>query len=550
MAKYKMKYIHNGGNLNMKNKRKGISLIVLVITIIVIIILAGTVVLSLSKNNPISSATEATFKASEQEYNSELAIAISTKYASNSGFDSDTLYAGIWNGNIGAISGTVREFITSMTAADGLNYIIQKGRLTYVGSDTSKITWSENLGIQNAAMSDYIDAKGVNKPKLVTGMTPVKWNVTTNVWDTVIDPNTDNWYNYVAQGTGIDGTSQWANAKTLDGSMWVWIPRYVYNISSGWHTSTAGTINIQFSKGINDLWNGAINTDSSSAASDFINNGGKFTSQPAFTFGSTELTGIWVAKYEAGNNSGKITVLPNISSWRSIDVSNMFTSCRVMETDNIYGWGTTGSQIDTHMIKNVEWGAVAYLTHSKYGRNGNQIWINPDFSFITGRAGAIADSGVTATTFAYDTVNGIKASTTGNTYGIYDMSGCAWEYTASYVNKGNANLANGTSLVNASAQYKDVYNPINDTRQDNYTLASAKKGDAVYETSNGIVGSGSWFGDYSYMPYLNTPFVGRSGDCGFATSSGVFAFAFESSGTGGPSSNIGFRPSLVISNGL
>ena len=40
----------------MKANKKGISLIVLVITIVVIIILAATVILSLSKNNPIDNA--------------------------------------------------------------------------------------------------------------------------------------------------------------------------------------------------------------------------------------------------------------------------------------------------------------------------------------------------------------------------------------------------------------------------------------------------------------------------------------------------------------
>ena len=46
----------------MKNKRRGISLMVLIVTIIVIIILALTVILTLSKNNPIESAREAKFK--------------------------------------------------------------------------------------------------------------------------------------------------------------------------------------------------------------------------------------------------------------------------------------------------------------------------------------------------------------------------------------------------------------------------------------------------------------------------------------------------------
>ncbi len=536
----------------MRNKIriKGISLIVLVITIIVIIILAGSVILSLSENNPILSATEATYMASLQEYNSELSIVISNEYIKNYGFDPNTLYANAWDGDPENISGSVKQYITNMSVEDGKNYIIQKGKLVYIGSDQNSANLAGTVGIQNTTSYDYVETKGVNKPKLVTGMTAVKWNTSTNTWEDVINTDTENWYNYVSQESGIDRTSEWANAKTLDGSMWVWIPRYVYNISSGWHTSNAGTINIQFSKGINDAWNGILNTDTSSLASDFNNNGGKFTNHPAFTFGNKELTGIWVAKFEASNSNGKVMVSPNKVSWRSISINNMFNACRTMETDSIYGWGNSGLNIDTHLIKNVEWGAVAYLAHSKYGRNGNQVWINPDSGFITGKAGTSVQSASTLSTFEYNTDNGTKASTTGNVYGIYDMSGCSWEYTASYIDNGNANLTNGTSLVNAPEEYKDVYKPTIDTRLDNYIVASTKKGDAVYETSNAVTGGLSWFNDYSYMPYLSTPFFGRSGDNNYAASSGVFAFAFESSGTGGASGSIGFRPSLIISDEL
>jgi hypothetical protein len=38
--------------------------------------------------------------------------------------------------------------------------------------------------------------------------------------------------------------------------------------------------------------------------------------------------------------------------------------------------GTIGSGIDTHMMKNTEWGAVAYLFKSLYGKSA-EIWINP-----------------------------------------------------------------------------------------------------------------------------------------------------------------------------
>ncbi|MNI94731.1 hypothetical protein D3C73_1528750 [compost metagenome] len=94
-----------------------------------------------------------------------------------------------------------------------------------------------------------------------------------------------------------------------------------------------------------------------------------------------------------------------------------------METNSRYGWGTTGLGIDTHMMKNIEWGSVAYLSHSIYGKNG-QVWVNPSSTYITGQAGESADALSTATTYSYDNLTyGVNASTTGNIYGVYDMSG-------------------------------------------------------------------------------------------------------------------------------
>ena len=42
-------------------------------------------------------------------------------------------------------------------------------------------------------------------------------------------------------------------------------------------------------------------------------------------------------------------------------------------------------ELDSHMIKNTEWGAVAYLSHSKYGIDGS-IRINNNSSYKTGYA--------------------------------------------------------------------------------------------------------------------------------------------------------------------
>ena len=78
-------------------------------------------------------------------------------------------------------------------------------------------------------------------------------------------------------------------------------------------------------------------------------------------------------------------------------------------------------------------GAVAYLTNSKYGRNGTEITINNSSDYITGNAGNSISAGSAAgTTNAYNTAAGQLASTTGNIYGIYDMSGGGYEYTAAF----------------------------------------------------------------------------------------------------------------------
>ena len=63
--------------------KKGISLIVLIITIIVIIILAAAVILPISKNNPVSSAKEATFKEDVTAMQDELSMYLSKKYTDN-----------------------------------------------------------------------------------------------------------------------------------------------------------------------------------------------------------------------------------------------------------------------------------------------------------------------------------------------------------------------------------------------------------------------------------------------------------------------------------
>ena len=280
---------------------------------------------------------------------------------------------------------------------------------------------------------------------------------------------------------------------------------------------------------------------------DNVSGQGKWNVHPAFNYGQ-EVSGIWVAKFEASpegattstsnseyNGTGKkLQVKPGVSSWRSITISNIYDVCK-----------NYNSALNSHMMKNDEWGAVAYLSKSEYGKQNEEVWINNSSSYITGSAGNSASaSSNTGTTNDYTSTQGVKASTTGTVYGVYDMSGGAWEYVAGYVNNGNSSLTSyGSSLVNGAAKTKNVYSKAStDNNTNNYNANSSKYGDAVYETSTSGSGSTSWYGDYSYFPDTSYPFFGRGGDYDNGTNAGVFCF----NGTSGNSYSDGsFRPVLV-----
>ena len=60
-------------NFTKLTHKRCISLIVLIVTIIVVIILAAVVILIITKNNPVESAKEATFKEDVRNFQDELA---------------------------------------------------------------------------------------------------------------------------------------------------------------------------------------------------------------------------------------------------------------------------------------------------------------------------------------------------------------------------------------------------------------------------------------------------------------------------------------------
>ena len=239
-----------------------------------------------------------------------------------------------------------------------------------------------------------------------------------------------------------------------------------------------------------------------------------FKTHPAFEknvdYGgwSSKLEGIWVAKYEASQVSGtnKPKSEPGVSSWRSERIGDMFTYAQ--------GYNPT---LNSHLMKNSEWGAVAYLTESKYGRNGTEIAINNNgTTYYTG--------GGSETAY----VNNTNQSSTGNVYGIYDLSGNAYEYVAGYYSGGS--LSNGNSFANGTS---DAYS----TAYSGTTASSAYKyGDATYETSG-------WNSDDANFVNSGSPFFLRGGGYGIGSGAGVFYFDYINGITYG---DVSFRVCLAV----
>ena len=405
--------------------------------------------------------------------------------------------------------------------------------------------------------------------ELYQGLIPVTYNSSGDV--VVADANTK-WYDY--------SNHEWANAvlvncadsaiksKYFDSNnkvlasavgktvsmdeimqMYVYIPRYKYqlfNAEDG--TSNPQAINITFE---------SKTTAKSTGSRNFT-----WLTHPAFTFGNKELAGIWVGKFETSNTSSLPKIVPNVSSLAYMSVSKQFNTSRLMTTTLASTYGTSTND-DSHMMKNMEWGAIAFLTNSIYGRyndvstciaSGCEVWINnintgygngtvvdgqPQWGpSITGCAGSSTSAGVsnsqTACASGYDwKTKGVNASTTGNQYGIYDMSGGAWEYVMGVQKDASGNVQVASSGFSTSSLPDSKYYDLYDYQaEDGVGYTRYHLGDATREIlkNTSSHGGNAWWSDYSYNIYSSEPWVDRGGGYSYGTNAGVFSFSWTNAG--------------------
>ncbi|MBQ2872554.1 MAG: hypothetical protein IJE89_00970 [Bacilli bacterium] len=239
------------------------------------------------------------------------------------------------------------------------------------------------------------------------------------------------------------------------------------------------------------------------------------------------LSGIWVGKFETTDEYDmspdvyEPTILPTHLSVTGRTLSEQFKISQAFATEAVYG--LLFSEIDSHMMKNSEWGAVAYLSHSKYGIN-KEIRIN-NSSVYTGCGALTANaSSTTGCPNAFGTVSTYPQSTTGNISGVFDMSGGKQEYVMGHYGDtiGSMDKSGFTSMP--EKKYYDLYSPTDfpGTASENlsYCTIDTCGGHALNETAG-------WYGDNQSGGFVSSEgkdWFFRGGLYSNGTTSGAFYF--------------------------
>ena len=435
-----------------------------------------------------------------------------------------------------------------------------------------------------------------NAPMLDDGMIPVVFDTSSGTVVKTVSSTDSAWYNYSNQ--------EWANAVLVKESgtqtrayykanpgveinqsdilaYYVWIPRYKYQIWDLSNSASEQTIDIIFED------KNSISTGTQV---------GEYITHPAFWCDNDsdgvreegeELSGIWVGKFETTGSASSPTILPDVSSLRNQKVSVQFTTAQLL------GGTTYGiiSNTDSHMMKNSEWGAAAYLSHSKYGVN-REVYINNSSKYYTGRSGGNV-SGKTPINKTYtdqsstmpnnssgfytwdgyllnyntNTKSSTRdltkiASTTGNITGIYDMSGGAWEYVMGVFANSDGQLWSGystsmnsgfTGLVGSAgdqytgvdfpeSKYYDVYKASSGT-----TISALTACDGGICYGHGLSEVQRWYRDSGSFVDASRPWFCRGGTQ-YSSSLNPISGAFSFSNFYGGGSNeydFSFRTVLV-----
>jgi len=361
----------------------------------------------------------------------------------------------------------------------------------------------------------YTDGVIASTPKL-GNLVPIKHNGEEWVYADVYEE----WYNY------SDTKDEWANAVVFaegvtkevgdpisesEIDLWfVWVPRYEYKLpaDSIGTEETPKAININF-----------ISSSATTPSEGYSFHPG-FAWDSDWSDGISEWKdGIWIGKFESTatetttDSVQKIMIKANTESWRSVKVTNMYTSGLNLDTD----YGITN--LDSHMTRYTEWTAISYLTNSIYGlcessTSCTEVGVNTSSSYISGME---------------DYETNVNLSTTGNITGIYDISGSAYEYVMGYLSETKG--SSGFETLPTDNKYVDAFTS-SSTSTYNYSVITHING---ITSMNGVFGEllsdktkgTSWYGDSAYSVYSSVPWFNLGGGCNSGSGAGAFGSSYS-----------------------
>ncbi len=419
-----------------------------------------------------------------------------------------------------------------------------------------------------------------------------------------------NWYSYENKQWAnavilLDKTKEYKNNEEIKEenieSYFVWIPRYRYQLKESEETynkymEVKNIGIIQDSSFIKNLGQDSpyeiiFESKNTLRTED---NQNKWLSHPAFD--SFNSNGFWVGKFETGYNQNENVnaLINNVDNWTVEGAQkNVKDSSKIIIKPNVYSWrwNTIANdfytsydykrELESHMMKNIEWGAIFYLTYSQYGRceknTCTEVRVN-NVRFVTGNSANFIPScewsGKNLDCNKYDisiksgldgeiswnyfNPQSIAASTTGNYSGIYDMAGGVWEHVMGFLESSleNKKPASGyskefnsgfngpytcTECEDMGLEKTDGYDWPSNKYYDLYDYSTSNQqyqrghlGDATkelgpfyqvqYNNSEIIRYSSSWFADQSYFIAAYAPSIVRGGDATNGSGAGISTF--------------------------
>ncbi len=328
-----------------------------------------------------------------------------------------------------------------------------------------------------------------------------------NMSDTIKVTNSEELLSYVDFANKKDYEDNEVIPEDIIESYFVWIPKYRYKLwdlgnydsFTGLDTTKVHTIDILF---------------------------GDYMTHPSFL--SIPSTGFWVGKFETGYK-GEQSV--------TAALSNTYDVSKIEIKPNVYSW----QNIDL---------AYAHLNAYNYKRS------------LGGYTGQSDSCNTYCNDGTCNSPYNTSSSTAGTIYGVYDMSGSAWEYVMAVMISEDDNFVSGkdstlnsnfngllscrtctnnnlTEVENAITspliQYHDTYSYVlnNSYQFKNRILGDATGEFGPFESYGGVNnGLSSWYKNSVAFVNSENPWFIRGGDNENGTLSGIFTFS-RIDGSGG-----------------